>query len=320
MTTTSGYDAESWDDEPQQWTDVPLLDGALEPVTDETWMTPLPAEPDPFDLPPHDPVTGELIEPAQAAEPVQSVTSLPPVDGSPLPMLLAEHGALAVSMASDVQPFAADLGAYLEERISAQYDALVRARPTGAVTAEVVAAELRWSADAHEVLSAIGRVFTHHAGGVRELAGQAVQEVRADRDIERKGGSASVKVGAAAGAAVKVTATRATETFAEDEQIVDVLVPMLLDGHPVHANHADAYARGARAMAATLIGTGGTGLLMSPKWKSSALDALRERLQGADDVASTALATRLRAAYGRRPVGNVTTKIERVDAKEVRDL
>lgn len=269
-----------------------------------------PAAPDPFDTPVLDERTGELLEPS---------ASTPAADAAVVPVGIAAAAAQAVEAVDheQVAAFTGDLAAALERRTSTAYQALVDRRPAGRVTAEVVAPELAWLADAHDVLAAIGKTFTDQARSIKSLAGDVVLEVRTDRDVEAAGGSASVRVGTPgrAGSAVKVTATQPTETFTDTAAIVDVLVPWLLDSSedPTLAHQAvpDAYCDGARDMAATLLGLHGrVGLLAAPKWKSSALDVLRATLQGAGEV-GVGLAARLAVAYGRRPKGNVQVTVER---------
>lgn len=271
----------------------------------------------PFDEPIVDMSTGEILDDSPSLD-----SGLPSSEIAGLPTTSLADGAVsAIALAADVDAFAGELRRDLERRVDEQYGALVTLRPDGPVTEATVARELQWLADAHDVFVKIGAVFTEQARGVRSLAGDAVLEVRRDRDLERTGGSASVKVGArGTGEAVKVTATRSTDTFADDEPIVDVLVSHMLGRLPADAVDPGAYAAGARDMADALLGLHGVvGLLAAPKWKSTALDVLRELLESGDEP-SRALAVRLRAAYGRRPVGNVNTKIERVPLAERRTI
>lgn len=280
-------------------------------------------EPSPFDTPPFDPVTGELF-----GDPVEPVVVAEPVPSGLLSAVLAERGADAIGAAASLSTFTGELRAALEHRISTEYDALMSARPAGPVTQAVVAPELQWLADAHEVLSAIGKVFAEQSAGVKSLASDVVLEVRRDLDIERTGGSASVKVGArGAGQAVKVTTTQPTDVYTDTAVIVDVLVAHMLavsDAGPAipldETTASVAYAAGARGMADALLGLHDViGLLSAPKWKSTALDLLRETLE-AGGVTGVALATRLRDGYGRRPHGKMSTTIERTELKQTRDV
>lgn len=278
-------------------------------------------EPSPFDTPAFDPATGELFDgaPADPAPPAAGLGLLPAV--------LADRGADAIGAAAELGAFTGDLRRALEHRISTEYDALMRARPDGPVTQAIVAPELQWLADAYEVLSAIGKVFAEQSAGVKSLASDVVLEVRRDVDLERTGGSASVKVGArGAGQAVKVTTTQPTEVYTDTPVIVDVLVAHLLDRMTVAVEVGntptgpESYAAGARDMADALLGLHGVvGLLSAPKWKSTALDLLREVLESGGPV-GVGLATRLRDGYGRCPHGKISTTIERTELRSVRDV
>lgn len=278
-------------------------------MTADPFDTPA-GEVDPFDLPPFDPESGELLD-------VVDAEIVP--DGQVVHVDLATTALAAVGAVDHgkVTAFAGDLSAALDQRIGQTYGALIAARRDGPVTPEVVAPELAWLADAHEVLAAIGKVFTDQGRGVKSLMGDVVLEVRADRDLERTGGSATVKVGTAgqAGEAVKVTATQPTQTWTDAPAIVDTLVPYLMG-----ADGDAAFAQGARAMARVLLGLDGHyGLLAAPKWKSTALETLRGELQAMPGT-GVDLAARLAAGFGRKPVGNVQVEVERTTTREVRNL
>ena len=275
---------------------------------------------DPFDLPPFDPTTGEVLEVVDAEVADVPQSAIIPVD-------LAGTAVRAVTAVNpaDLAAFTGDLRAALDKRVGETYGALVSQRPEGAPTPEVVAPELAWLADAHDVFAALGKVFTDQAKGVRSVAGDVVLEVRTDRsDLERTGGSASLKVGTASapGSAIKVTTTQPTETFTDTPAIVDVLVPYVIDRTADAHDSPDqaGVAIGARAMARVLLGLEGHyGLLAAPKWKSTALETLRGELQGMGQTGA-ALASRLAKGFGRRPKGSVTVDIERTQMREVRDL
>lgn len=287
-----------------------------------------------FDEPIADLETGELLTDDDGTPGLvitygpDGVLAVDALDGEPATAVLASTAMHAIDTA------AADLGAFtgalrrdLEERIDRTYAAAYAARPVhlspgiGKHEGEVVASrptqadvapELALLGDQFEVLDALAKVFAEASLRVRSIAGDVVQEVQWERDVAKTGGTTSVKVGAR-GSAIKTTVTQATETWTEDATIVDVLVATLVDkpgDNPLEAEvlYAQAYATGARDGIA-----GYTALLAAPKFKITALDALRDKLQGANDFP---LAERLNRAYGKRAKGDPRTTIERVAAKD----
>lgn len=242
---------------------------------------------DPFATPLFDPATGEVLEPEAA--PVAA-----PAGPGPL--------VAGVDLRADAHAYAGELRRALEDRVALEYDALLAERPDGPLEV-AVQPELRYLADASAVFAELGKVFTDLSRRTRGMAGDLVLESRpsAAERIEKSGGSASTRVRSSAGE-VKVTTTQPTETFAETDQLVDVLVAHLVGdlGSGVTSAGAAEYAAGARAMARALQD------VTSPwSWKSSALDALRRAMPDA-------LAARLAKAYGRRPKGEARTTIEAV--------
>lgn len=287
-----------------------------------------------FDEPIANLETGELLHDDDGAPGLvitygpNGVLAVDTLDGEPATAVLASTAMQAIDTA------AADLGAFtgalrrdLEERIDTTYAAAYAARPVhlspgiGKHEGEVVASrptqadvapELALLGDQFEVLDALAKVFAEASLRVRSIAGDVVQEVQWERDVAKTGGTTSVKVGAR-GSAIKTTVTQATETWTEDTTIVDVLVATLVpaaDGEALEAEllESQAYALGAREGIA-----GYTALLAAPKFKITALDALRDKLQGAGDFP---LAERLNRAYGKRAKGDPRTTIERVAAKD----
>lgn len=270
---------------------------------------------DPFDVPAHDPVTGELIEDVPtvvAPTPVVADGGGPapwPTDGPGSPAaLLVRLGIDAIpAVASDLPAFAGALRRALSLRVADLHDRLRAQRPEGKPNEVIVAPELRALADAHETLSTIGKAFTTAGGDAKAAAGAVVAEVKGDRDT---GGSTSLRVGSSS-SDVKVTVTQATEAWADDNAIIDALVAAGVGaqiGKPgTTPEMAAAYAEGARAMAGALFAA-----LASPKWKTSTLDEIGRSWAGLGPE-GLALASRLHAAYGRRPKGEPTTNIERLE-------
>src|SRR5690606_37490060 len=108
------------------------------------------------------------------------------------------------------------------------------------------------------VFTEVGKVFTDLGRRARAMAGDLVLEAKPDdaERLERKGGSASMRVSSSAGE-VKVTTTQPTETFADTDAILDVLVAHLLDERADLAATTGlpaVYAGGARDLAAAVRG------------------------------------------------------------------
>lgn len=291
---------------------------------------------DPFTEPLVDPATGEILdpEPIVSASPTPTLdyraADLPPgpvaswapvtpgqevatlVDVLPVSMAGLAAEAVVFPARGELAAFAGNLGSAVEDRINALYGAVLAKRPAGKPTEATVGPEVELLANISDLGKTLGTVFARMDTSARSLLQDVVLEVRADRDVEKRGGSASVRVGVRAGEDVKVTATQPTVVHTDTPGIVDVLVPHLLDSHP--DVDVSGFAAGARAMAAILLGLGEVnGLLASPKWKSTALDALRNDIERAG---TPGLPGRLDAAYGRKPSGNVQTTVERVDPRK----
>ena len=265
------------------------------PTTDPWWVTPAP---DPFTDPPFDPATGELLDP----DPIL----VDPVD-VPAPTGL-DPGALIISPPADVSTFARDLKDALHSRLTAHAEALYAGRhgkdaaPTPAdVQVEIVALN-----SAREALEAVGKAFTATAATAREYLQDIVLDVRGD-EVDREGGSRSVKVGSPIGA-VKVTVTGPTETSVDEDTVIDVLV-----GEAVQAALAgDPDAEPARlaAQAARVAIAGYREVSSPPKWKITALAALQRRLEGAGRAA---VAQKLAGAVGRARKGALRTAVSYPD-------
>lgn len=323
------YAVGEWQPDPPQWDDAAqVFDGAPEP------------EGDPFDQPLYDPATGEVLDPEPttfAGLPVVTSTQVPPdtfllttaehaaaitaLDA--LPQHMADDTAQAVAFPErgELQAFAGNLSRALDDRVNALYNAAQQRRPAGPTTQASLAGEVTTLAAISDLGKTLGEVFTRMDKGARSLLADVLGELPRAAEVEKHGGSMSVRVGVRPGEDVKATITQPTEVFTDTAGIVDALVPHLIAVSADRGGLSEvtegigtataAYASGARAMAAALLGLdGGLGLLASPKWKSTALDALRADLERS---AEPGLAGRLDAAYGRRPVGNVQTKVERVE-------
>lgn len=343
-----------------EWVDLGAPDWVEEAqAAEDAWAEESAARYDPFDAPPFDPATGEVLEPVTmgmdgptvghvvSVDPhVDGVTATvmitdadtaariaPPLGGLSvgfdpppttlvdlLPARLADDTSQAVALPGrgELAAFAGNLRAALDDRVNALYGAALAARPDGPVTEATVGPELAVLASVSDLGRIMADVFGRMDKGARALASDVVLEVKRpdpSRSLEHTGGSASVRVGVRAGEDVKVTVTQPTETFTDTPGIVDVVVayhvsriPTALGAQPAVVG---AYAEGARDMAQLLLGLDGVpSLLASPKWKSSALDALRRDLERSTEPG---LAGRLDAAYGRRPVGNLQTTVERVE-------
>lgn len=258
------------------------------------------------DPPSFDPATGEVLEEPQEPTPVSTGPEEPvrPLEDR------TDASALLLSLEprEDVAAFTRDLRARVNGRIDSAYSALAAARRDDQPVEVAVRPEVQWLAASHDTLMAMSNVFRDAAGMVKSIAADVVQDARPDRDLVKNGGSASLRVPVAQGAApeVKVTVTRPTEAFADLDAILDVLVAHLVGvaaDAEVSGEEVEAYARGARDMIAAAQD------VTSPwKVKTSALDVLVRRLP--EDLAG-----RLRAAYGRRPVDREpTVKFEAVES------
>ena len=180
----------------------------------------------------------------------------------------------------------------------------------GKPNATEVAAELRFLADAENVLGGLATSLKAGADEARVIAGHVILDVEPEREI----GTASVSVGLPGGSTLKATRSQASKVEVRQDQIVDVLVAKLVGEYrPLDNATVDertGYARGGREAVAALLE------LVGPlSWKSTALDDLCRRLEGAgeDD-----LAIRLGHAYGRVSTGNPSTKLEVVEPKAPR--
>lgn len=272
-----------------------------------------------FDVPLHDPATGELLEDREHAHDDELLDSDPPqesVDDAAQQIALFASGGAALNSATFVHDLRLALNARIDELYAAKAaQRRQRLSPTSGdvqpPTTSDVQPELLLLSDMHSTLTGVGRAFADAAKSTTQIASDVVLDVKHERaeTIEQQGGTASVRVGGHQGS-VKVTTTQATKPFAETDQIVDVLIADLLADVDVTGierpdEHVSLYAKGARDAIAGLLG------LVSPlSWKTSALDVWQRALQTRNEEA---LASRLAAAYGRRPVGSLNTKIERFD-------
>lgn len=292
MSTPPWGDVPLFDAPPPPWEDVPLFDS---PNTEPPpWESPT--------APAFDPATGEVLDP----EPVVPDAAVD--DGSWDVGLVALSPTALAASASDTAAFTRSLREAIDGRLAAEYDRLRDARDPAKPLDLAVEPELRYLTSAADTFAAVARVFTDAAAHARGQAGDIVLEVKpddADR-LERKGGTASLRVGrtsSGGGESRKITVRQGTETFADTDAILDVLVAHLVDALDERMPDLDAvqvqqYANGARELAA------GVRDLTSPwSWKSSALDVLAGQLD--DD-----LKARLKAAYGRRPKGDPRTEVK----------
>ena len=286
------------------WDDVPLFDAPPPPWEDVPLFDSPNTEPPPWEsptAPAFDPATGEVLEP-EADLPDAAVD-----DGSWDVGLVALTPTALAASASDTAAFTRSLREAIDGRLAAEYDRLRDGRDPAKPLTVAVEPELRYLTSAADTFAAVARVFTDAAAHARGQAGDIVLEVKPDdaERLERKGGTASLRVGrtSSGGESVKVTVRQATETFADTDAILDVLVAHLIDAvepPPALAPEwsEETLAIGARALAAAVRD------LTSPwSWKSSALDVLAGQL---DD----ALKARLVAAYGRRPKGDPRTEVK----------
>lgn len=304
MSTPPWDDVPLFDAPPPPWEDVPLFDG---PNTEPPpWESPT--------APAFDPATGEVLDPEpltpgpltyEEAIGRRSAPDAAVDDGSWDVGLVALTPTALAASASDTAAFTRSLREAIDGRLAAEYDRLRDGRDPGKPLEVAVEPELRYLTSAADTFTAVARVFTDAAAHARGQAGDIVLEVKPDdaQRLERKGGSASLRVGrtSSGGESVKVTVRQATETFADTDAILDVLVAHLIDERADLAATTGlpaVYAGGARDLAETVRG------LTSPwSWKSSALDVLAGQL---DD----ALKARLKAAYGRRPKGDPRTEVK----------
>lgn len=277
-----------------------------------------PVEGDPFAEPLHDPATGELLEAMTVtAQEVGQAFGIDATTGLPtewtslerLPQHMADDTAQAMVFPErgELQAFAGNLSRALDDRINALYNAAQAKRPAGPVTQAAIAGEVTTLAAISDLGKTLGGVFTRMDQAARSLLTDVLAELPRGAEVEKRGGSMSVRIGTRPDEDVQATLTQPTETFTDTPGIVDVLVPHLLSQDPGMADSLPvaAYAQGARDMAAVLLEQ----LLAAPKWKSTALDALRADLERS---AEPGLAARLDAAYGRRPKGDPRATVERV--------
>lgn len=287
------------------WDDVPLFDAPTPPWEDVPLFDSPNTEPPPWEsptAPAFDPATGEVLDPEPVALPDAAVD-----DGSWDVGLVALTPTALAASASDTAAFTRSLREAIAGRLAAEYDRLRDGRDPAKPLTVAVEPELRYLTSAADTFAAVARVFTDAAAHARGQAGDIVLEVKPDdaERLERKGGTASLRVGrtSSGGDSVKVTVRQATETFADTDAILDVLVAHLIDGAmpgkiTSETDAAVVYANGMRVAVAAVQG------LTSPwSWKSSALDALAGQLD--DD-----LKARLVAAYGRRPKGDPRTEVK----------
>lgn len=277
-----------------------------------------------FDEPEIDTITGEIIEQATEVRPVEEPTTA---------LAVTSMGAIDLA-AGDLAAFTGGLRRALSERIEATAAAARAARPVttiiGTTSGEVitlpptqaqVAAEINQYTDLYEVLAAIGKVFADQSLTVRQIAGEVVQEVEHERDVAKTGGSVSVKVGSRGGNA-KVTVNQATETFVDEPVLTELLVGEVLDAFlpDLLTDMADSPGKVAVDSAALSIRGAATAaisryreLLAAPKFKVTALDAWRNAVQARGQLE---IGEKINRAYGKRPVGNPSTKLERIPAKD----
>lgn len=166
-------------------------------------------------------------------------------------------------------------------------------------TSTDVAAELRFLADAENVLGGLADSLKAGADEARSIAGDVILDVDPDREL----GTATVKVGVPGGT-LKATRSQSTKVEARGDEIVDVVVSMLvgnLEQHSPPPGEVKAHAAGAREGIAAVLA-----LCSAPSWKTTALDDLARRLEAAGE---DALAIRLSHAYGRVASGKSSTKL-----------
>lgn len=182
----------------------------------------------------------------------------------------------------------------------------------GEVTSELdIRAEAVGAADDADVLRAFSRAFGDAAKQGDMLTAELVGLLPPRGDKPRR----SFTVADGHGFDLKATSTPNTKVFAEIGEIVDVVVATLIahkarTGKPEDADtHIISYGKGLRDGAISILE-----LISAPhsNVKTSALDALGMRLQGMGEVD---LAKRLAAAYGRKPYGEPTVKVERTPSK-----
>lgn len=266
-----------------------------------------------FDAPVFDPTTGEVLDAGtQAAltDPFPEATPVVVLDG---PTELAALGIRSVDGAQgNVVQFARELGEALTARVRERYGIARKMRHVRTTADGVelppfeteVVGELQTLADMADVLAALGKAFTAASGEARALAGEVVADVHYERNIERTGGSASIRVGSRGGT-VKVTTTQPTEPFVDEAEVVDVVVADLVGTVAGQLSKArvEGYAQGARDAIPAVFG-----LMSPPAWKTTALGGLVTNLQSRGE---RDLSERLARSYGRRPKGNAQVKIER---------
>lgn len=284
--------------------DAPSVFDPIDPFTAEERARREPVVVQPAPL--FDPATGEVLD-----DPVTAADAAPGPDTAAEPAEDA-HGAvtgvvLDLGPHEDVTAFTRALREQVTARIDSAYNALAAARPDGPIEV-AVRDELRWAASVIDTLDAVRRVFADTVKHVKGVTADVVQEARPDRDLVKHGGTASLRMPARPQSDddVKVTVTRATESWADLDAVLDVLVAHLIDehAHDLDVGEAEPYGRGVRD------GLALAREVTSP-WavKSTALDALARRMP-------EPLSTRLAAAYGRRPVDREpTVKVETVRAK-----
>lgn len=195
----------------------------------------------------------------------------------------AMSGALGRTLADEVRGLAVEARA---------------ARPEGPVTDVVLAPELRVLADARDTLAALAKAFTTGANEARDAAGEVLVELAGD---PRR--TVTVKVPDGHGWLLTASRRQPTETQANLGEVIDLLVADLPAQYEGNVAEARAYASGIRQGIQELL------RLVSPvKWKSTALDEWKQRLEAAE---KHDLAIRLGHAYGRPSKGKPSITFER---------
>lgn len=233
-----------------------------------------------------------------------------------LPVVLTSDVALAVrdwTNPDEVVPFASQLRTGIIDHVHDRHLELVKQRPEGKpLTVPLAAPELAFLAQTANTLDAIGDAVKAGAKEARDLAGEVVVDAKGGGDVVRTG-TVSAKIADQHGG-IKVTRTQATEASVRHDEVVDVLVAHLVGQsskqedagarEPVWSSY---YAQGIRDGIEALLK-----LTSAPKYKTTALEALEQQLEGAGE---NALAIRLHSANGRKATGNPRTTVERTEVK-----
>lgn len=159
-------------------------------------------------------------------------------------------------------------------------------------------------ADAADLLAGLSGAFGAAAKEATSAAGELVLDVPTRDGKPRR----TLRFGDGYGSDLLVSLTPTTETFADLDVIVDVLVADRSPGYSADPKVVEPYAAGMRAGIRALREI----LSASPSVRTTALDGLVLDLE---DGGETALAGRLRAAYGRREKGEPRAKVERKDRR-----